>query len=174
MIKLKLLLEQIIKEVGEIDKIEPYSWEKISNIKYKFFDKDGDLINVIFNKYSKDDIEYILNKSKALPNSNEYYNVSYNIEEKETQYKKDNYLSLLKIIKTVYDIIKDFINNKDISGLTFFARNKNEDFFLSKTDPQKEMLYKAVLLKNIQNFPGWSFVDSNLDDDFKGFIFYKK
>jgi len=173
MIKLKILLEKVIKEVGDLDKIEPYKWYKISKRIYRFDDKDNDEIIVKFNLFDKEDIS-ALNFSSNIENLDKVYNVSYSVKGSESQYKKDDYFFLLKIIKTVYNIVKDFIINESPSGLMFFAGNKNEDFILSKTDPQKGMLYKSVLLKNLKNFPGWSFADSNLDDDFKGFIFYKK
>jgi len=173
MIKLKIILEQVIKEVGDLDKIEPYKWNKVSKTEYEFFDKDNDKIYVRFQLFTKQDLEY-LKFSSNIKDLTKVYNVTYSIKGIESQYKKDNYSSLLQIIKTIFDIVKDFISNENPSGLLFFAGNKNEDFILSKTDPQKEMLYKAVLLKNLKNFPGWSFADSNLDDDFKGFIFYKK
>jgi hypothetical protein len=173
MIKLVLLYEQIIKEVGDLENITPYEWNKISKIKYNFLDKDGDKIYVDFQLYDKNDLESI-EFSSNIQDPTKVYNVSYSLQGKQSQYKKDDYVSLIKIIKTVFDILKDFITNESPSGITFFAGNKNEDFILSKTDPQKGRLYKTILLKNLSKFPGWSFTDTNLGDDFKGFIFYKK
>ena len=173
MIKLKILYEQILKEVGDLENIEPYKWNKISKNEYYFLDKDNDEIYVNFNLYNEEEVQ-LINFNPHIKDITKVYNVSYSLQGKQSQYKKDDYHSLLKIIKTVFDIVKDFISNENPYGLTFFAGHKNDDFILSKTDPQKGKLYKTILLKNLQNFPGWSFADSNLDDDFKGFIFYKK
>ncbi len=173
MIKLKILLEQVLNEVGDLENIKPYKWDKISKNEYYFLDKDNDEIYVNFNLYDEEDIKFI-KLSHHIKDTTKIYNVSYSLQGKQSQYKKEDYTSLLKIIKTVFDIVKDFISNEKPSGLTFFAGHKNDDFILSKTDPQKGKLYKTILLKNIQKFPGWSFADSNLDNDFKGFLFYKK
>jgi hypothetical protein len=172
-IKLKILLEQIIKEVGDLDNIPSYKFQKLNPTNYTFSDIDNDDVLVSFNKHDSNEVEQLIGDNSKVDRSL-IYNVVYKIKKEESQYKQTGYKELIKIIKTIYEIIKEFINDKQPTGLTFFAANKNSDFILSKTDPQKGMLYKSILLKNIQNFPGWSYLDSDLDSDFKGFLMYKK
>jgi hypothetical protein len=173
MIKLKLLLERILKEVGDLDNIPSYKFKKLNPTNYIFSDVDNDAILVSFKKYESNEVDHLVGNNSKIDLS-KIYNVVYNIEKEESQYKQTRYTELIKIIKTIYEIIKEFINDKQPTGLTFFAANKNSDFILSKTDPQKGMLYKSILLKNIQSFPGWGYLDSDLDSDFKGFLMYKK
>jgi hypothetical protein len=84
MIKLVLLYEQIIKEVGDLENITPYEWNKISKIKYNFLDKDGDKIYVDFQLYDKNDLESI-EFSSNIQDPTKVYNVSYSLQGKQSQ-----------------------------------------------------------------------------------------
>ena len=76
MIKLKILLEQILKEVGEIENIEPYSFNKNGN-KFNFNTNDNLKVEVRFEKWDKDNAEFLGIEENS-------YNLIYEIEGDQT------------------------------------------------------------------------------------------
>lgn len=176
MIQLKLLLERVINEVGDLNNIHPHLFDMGSNDSYSFKDALGNRVAVEFQKYDNETVDF-LNKNDFKSNILEYnnsYNVLYHINGKQSQLYKSDYKTLVKILKTILNIIEDFISKNDVKYITFYAANKDENVFLSKTDPQKSKLYKAILISNLKKFPNWSFADTQTGEDFKGFVFYKK
>lgn len=177
MIFLKVLLEQVIKEVGDLDNIKSFPYKKISVTEYQFFDEHENPVDVDFQKYDNWTIDHVNKvdfKSNILKH-NVTYNVLYTLKGSQSQLYKSDYKTLVRILKTVLEIIKDFISqNNEVEMLTFYAGNKDQNKLLSVTDPQKTNLYKAILLKNISQYPGWTFADTKNDTSFKGFVLYKK
>lgn len=166
MIKLKLIYEQLLKEVGDLENIKSYPYTSNS------FSTDlGLKVNVKFQEYDNRDIE-------ALNLNTKYYqapifNVVFDVEGDESQFTKTTLNEYLKIIKTVTEICKDFIKEKNPNGLTFFAASKNRNN-LFKTDPQKSKFYKVIVTKQLSKIQGWGLVNLPLDNEFEGFMMYKK
>jgi len=103
-------------------------------------------------------------------------NVAYKVEGVDTHYKNSNYKTLIRILKTVLDIVIEYINqNKNIEALLFFSTNKNPDFALDKTDRQKDAIYRAITIKTISKLgQRWRIKDIELGSiDFTGFMVYK-
>ena len=165
MIKLKILLEQVINEVGEIENIEPYSFNKEGN-EFKFNTYDGLNVEVRFEKYNKDDAKFLGIEENS-------YNLIYNVEGDQTQHVKRDYSYLIKIITTIFNISVDWIKtHPSIKNITIFAGNKNKDKLLSVTDKQKENLYLVVFIKNRNKLnEDWWYKDLNLDKYYKGILF---
>ncbi len=163
MIKLKTLYENLIKEVGELENIDSYSFSQFSPDVYEFKTDDGLKIEVWF-----DEIE--------CPKHVWVWNVSYKIEGVESQLKKETYKYLIKVIKTVFDIVIDWIkNNPEVKHLSLFAGHKDESRFLSQTDDQKHNLYKIIYLKNRHKLPGeWIHREIEVFEGFKGLVISKK
>jgi len=171
MISLVLEYKKLVKEVGDLNNINSYNFIKNSSNKYSFKTEDKLGVIVTFTPFDENDC-------KELNISYPAYNISYFLEGVETQYQKTNYEYLIKILKTVFDISIDWINNNPkINNITLFASNKNKDTFLTKTDPQKSKLYKIIFIKNINKLPGgnWDFKTINVDEDFyQGLLIYRK
>ncbi len=168
-ISLKILLEQILNEIGDLDKIDSYDFIKSDSNKYRFSTDDGLRINVVidgWDDYSQESFE--------LPEKT--HNVSYSVEGDESQFKKESYSYLIKILKTIFDIIIKHLNdNKEIKGITLFAGNKNKDKFLSHSDTQKEKLYKIIFLNNRNKLNGeWWYRDLEAFENYNGILIYKK
>lgn len=174
MIKLKILLEEILKEVGDLNNIKSHNWEKISKTHYNFEDKTGNKVEVDFQLYDEFLIDKINKLNYNLLKVNKSYNVLYRVKGKQSQAYISDYSILISILKTVVEIIKDFIINNNVEVLTLYAANKDENKVLDLTDPQKENLYKIILIKNIKHIPGWSFTEVETSKDFKGIILHKK
>ena len=169
MIKLKLLLEQIVKEVGELENIIPYEYKKFSNNEYSFKTEDGLTVDVGFSLYDKDDL-------KQLELEGDVYNMVFSLENDQSQHKKENYGYLMRVIKTVFDINMEFIKqHPQVKNITLFAGNKDKDKFLTQTDKQKSNLYLVTFLKNRSKIPGnWWYKEVKIDEGFKGILIYKK
>lgn len=163
LLELKLHLVKILKESGDLENIDAYSYKN-----NEFETEEGWKVKVEFDNLSKDHIDYF-----NIPKNTK--NVAYSIEGSDSQYKKTTYRKLIKILKTVSDIIIDYVNkNKKIDGLTFFAAHKNADKSLLQTDSQKTAIYKAIVLNRISKLGlNWTIRNLEVDSDYKGFILYK-
>lgn len=166
MIQLRILLEKVIKEVGDLENIKPYPYVNTS-----FTTEQGWKITTDFQPYKLEDL-------KTLGINIEYhqppiYNVVFQVEGVESQFTKTNTSEYLKILKTVTQICYDFIRKNDPNGLTFFAANKNDIDFM-KSDPQKHKLYKLIVMKQLLKDNKYKMVDLDVYKGFEGFMIYKK
>lgn len=133
-------LIDILLEVGE--GVQPYQWsgpqEQLGNVIYHFITEDNDSYRVVFTGTNGNDwrLDFYVKESK--PESE--YN-SGTVTNKGRQFK---------IISTVMDIIKDFIEEYPADAISFAASDKEG----SKTN-QREELYKKYIIKNIHLLPGW-------------------
>lgn len=167
MIRLKLIYEQILKEVGDLENIKQYSYSSNS-----FTTDQGWKVNVDFRELDKEELFLLKLKSEYYPGP--IFNISFTVEGDETQFSKTNMHEYLKIIKTITEICKDFILKENPNGLVFFAANKDKEEIFSKTDPQKSKFYKAIVVKQLSKIQGWRLINISLYDEFEGFMMYKK
>jgi hypothetical protein len=168
MIKLKLLYNKMIQEVGDLKKIQPYKYNKLSDRRYSF-EIGEDVVIIIFTKYDNEDLQ-------GLKLEGDVWNLGYLYNGDDTQYKTESFSLLMKIMKTVFDVSVDFTNSKpEIKNITLFGTNKVKDLKQLKTDQQKSNLYINVFIQNRSQLNGdWWYKDISLDDDFKGYLIYNK
>lgn len=166
MIELKILLEKLIKEVGELDSIESYPYKNNS-----FTTSEGWRVDVNFNKWNDEDLQFLDINTVHYPSP--IFNVGFTVEGVESQFSTTTSLEYLKILKTVTSICYDFIRKNNPNGLTFFAANKDESKFLT-TDPQKMKIYKLIVMKQLLKNNTYKLVDLNLSSTYRGFMIYKK
>ena len=166
MIKLRILYEQLLKEVGDLENINPYPYSNNS-----FTTEQGWKVNVYFQKYDDEDLQALNINTKFYPSP--VYNVVFDVEGEESQFSKTTLEEYYKIIKTVAEICTDFIKENNPKGLTFLAANKDRNI-LFKTDPQKSKFYKVIVLKHLTKIQGWGLVNLSPFDGFEGFMIYKK
>jgi hypothetical protein len=135
MIKLKPLL----KEIGE--GVTPYKWsgpeERFGGIIYYFTTEDNDYYKVRFdgtidngwelNFYVRDKDEY---SSGAITNKGRQF----------------------KVISTIMDIMKSFIEEYPADLITFTGSDKE-----TSNVNQRDLLYQAYVKKNIHKFPDWKY-----------------
>lgn len=163
---ISILNEVLIKEIGEAN-IPPLKWTRVSPIRYKFLADINDYTEVVTVDFEQ--IEDDISKQFLFPpkykNLNKIYNVGYNISGDEIQYTKTDLKTLLTILSTVTDIVKDFIQKQSIDGLFIKGNSKQiGDSDISK----KSNIYKAFIQKQLQQIPGYG-VDTHRD----GFIIVK-
>lgn len=170
-----LLHKILVKEIGEAN-IFPLKWNKINSAKYEFPINIGDNTEIVTVRFS-----FISNIEKQFyfppkyQNINNAYNVGYDISDVENQFAKTDLKTLLTILSTVVDIIKDFVKyggglsygpSDDVEGL--YIKGSSKDIFSGDTS-QKTNLYKAFISKQLHQFPNFGF-DTYRD----GFILIKK
>jgi hypothetical protein len=166
-----LLKEILVKEIGEAN-ISPLKWNKVNPIKYEFpinIGNNAETVTVRFGFIS--DIEKQFYFPPKYKNINNIFNVGYDISGVEKQFAKTDLKTLLTILSTVIDIIKDFVEHgdgvvSDVEGLYIKGSSKDID---SEDTSQKSNLYKAFISKQLQQFPNFGF-DTYRD----GFILIKK
>lgn len=171
LLSLKLLYEEIIKEIGDLENINPYEYTTVSSDNY-LFNVGDDKVNVYFEKMDLNQIQAMndfLDKDFFKENT---YNVVYDIEGVQSQFTKSNYHVLVRILKTIMSIIIDFINNNDVDFLVFYSMDKTGQTMF-KTDSQKTKLNKLIITQNINRLPGWKYRDVNLGGDFGGIALYR-
>jgi len=138
-ITLVKLLDEIINEVGDFNNIIPYEYDQSG-----FILSDGYKVDVKISELGNNiiDIPPIFN-----PYDNKIYNLSFNVEGDDAQFKKSNYAELIKILKTVVEILKDKIEILLKGSIfTILASDKKGNISMDK---QKFKLYKSIISKNI-------------------------
>jgi hypothetical protein len=166
MIKLKLLYERLLKEVGDFENIKTYPYSNDS-----FVTEQGWRVNVIFQEYNNQDLEDLNINTQFYPGP--IYAIGFEVEGVQSQFNKTSLNEYLKILKTVTQICSDFLKKNDPNGLTFFAANKDDSKFLV-SDPQKSKLYKLIVTQQLLKNNKYKIVNLNLLSGFKGFMIYKK
>lgn len=173
-------LMRIVNELGDLENIEVYPNKKITKDFTEFKTESGLKCIVNISDIKKNDYGYKLLKVDDL-NLENIKNVGYNINGNESQYKKTNFKELIKILKTVSDIVINNVkNDTSIDGLVFVAANKDEKKILARTDPQKDKLYKTIVLSSMANqrlmdeIGNWKLKDFELAPNFNGFMIYKE
>ena len=162
-----LIKEMPMKEIGEAN-IQPLKWTQVAPTRYKFLVDIGDFtqtVDVHFDQFSEIEYRqyYLPQKYRNLEN---VYNVGYAVSGAELQFTKSDLKTLLTILSTVVDIVKDFISKNDVDGLYIQGTAKDID---NKDTSQKSNLYKAFIKKQLEQIPDFGF------DTYKdGFILIKK
>lgn len=157
---LKLELNEMINEVGDLENIEPYPFQN-----NEFKTEEGWKVKV-----KLEPVEEKYCKLLGLPyTEKQVLNVGYSVEGKQDQHKKSTFHSLIRILKTISVILIEYIeNNSKIKALLFIAANKDPNNL--STDSQKEKLYKAIILDQLAKLKqGWSLTELEIDSSYKGY-----
>jgi len=148
---LKALLYEVISEVGDIQNIDSYSFTKISNESYEFETEQGDKVKVSFLI-----APLSILKVEDPDHKQTFTNIGFTISGSETQLKKSTYSYLVKIIKTVIDVILDYLKINHPKYIFISATNKSDEKSMVEFDLQKGKLYQAIMLKNINKLPKYN------------------
>lgn len=142
-LSLLTLLHEVIAEVGDLKNIQPYPHSDDS-----FTLEDGSIVKVEMYKLASREIFQTLKIPNILnTREGDVYNISFSVEDVDAQFKKSSYAELVRIIKTVMDILVDQTESLEI-GSTFIITPISKLGAL-RLDPQKYELYKAILTKNL-------------------------
>lgn len=166
---LRNLIEEIIlKEIGDSSS-KSYKFKKIRFDKYEFIASLGENIKEqVIVDFQNLDINSEF-KDKLLQNifipSNKMFNVGYNIQGNEFQFRKTDIKVLLRIMSTVVNIVIEFIkeSNPDLLYVMGTPRKKG-----GLDSDKKSTLYQAFVEKQLDKIPGYS-----CEYRLNGFVVYK-
>ena len=167
LLEMKVELLKIIKESGDLENIDSYPHSN-----GRFITEQGWKVEVEFTVIG----DFYFSMMKIPTEIKNSINVSYSIEGEESQYSKTTYRELIKILKTVSDIIVEYANNNpNTEAFCFFAANKDASELLLKTDPQKTAIYKTIVVKRLSKLgKDWKLKDVKVGGTgFNGFVIYK-
>jgi hypothetical protein len=157
-LELKKLVEEVIKEVGDLVNIQTYPYKfnmRITGdiLEYVGIFKTDDGYRVMM---TLQDTSELKDKMKIPPSfdaaDSRLYQIGYVVEGVDTQYAKTNYSELIKILKTVLDFSKKLIPNiiQEYGEDTLFTiGSQAKDTTDPKSDSQKDKIYNAILSKNL-------------------------
>ena len=149
-IKLIKLFEEIVNEVGDLNNIPVFEYSLNSNggtFDFEFEDNKAEC-KVSFTQMPTE-VYHLIDLPPIVPRNKEIISVGFDIEGTDEQYLKSNYRLLLRIIKTVTEIITDSLYRYPKDAIfVIMARDKTGRGY---NDSQKMDLYKIVLQQNLSN-----------------------
>jgi len=143
---------RLLHEVGDLSKIDSYPFNVMALTTE--FQTELDTVKVEFHPIDfKNSIEYP--PALILQDNIKGYNIQYSVSNIDTQYRKSDYTYLIKILKTVTDIIIETITKNDQK-----SGDKLQNIYcigsISKIgnitqDRQKDMIYKMIAKNHLPN-----------------------
>lgn len=155
-IKLAMLLNEVLNEVGDLKNIEPVPYTDIGNDRY-YFKYEGMDVDVMFEYYPLNEVKDtilpnmtsdIFNKARGNKNvlDLDCYNLTFTVNNEDAQATKVPLSVLYTILSTVVKIAKEFVEKEQPFLITIFSASK---FGSIATDKQKAMLYKEISKQNL-------------------------
>lgn len=151
-----LEIQQIINEIGDLSLIKPYEFKKLGAGKYEFIDVDNDIINLQISKIDNNRVRYIKDFPTVLLGK-QGREVFYTVNNIDTQFKTSNYSNLLRILKTIVEIVLEYVNTYIVDYLFIKDTSKVSK---DKNITTKDKLYAAIIDKNLSD--DWAYTISNI------------
>ena len=172
-----IIKESYIHEIGDLNNISPYEYNKKNNLHYTF-KSDVGFVYVEIQNLSDfgDDIVFITNSQIYKQNyqGQSLYNASFTVDGLDSQSIKSNLKELNRIVKTVTLILKEFIDNLKPFGVFVSGANRNSTIL--EPDKVKNTLWLAVATGVGKELIGYRIDKGELNYDgysFGGFMIYK-
>jgi len=171
-------------EALDFKNIEPYEGGESSSFKTPLGVVEINFERMLLSALSTGNNNRVVKQShdfyeKKLRNSYpSIYNVGYALNGIDTQYAKSDYKTLIKIVYTVCVYVKKYLeakkNDNSIFGVFIAATPKDEskNNNLSNIDPQKNMIYKHIIMNNVPD--GYEVSEAKYLSRKPGFLIYKK
>ena len=154
-----LIKEILIHEIGEAN-AEPYEFRKISNVRYEFDvlinDKYPAVVTCKFDELDEVKKQYYFPPRLTTKNNflqGKCYNVGYDVNGDVKQFDTTDMKQFLRIMATLCEICKDFMEHMNPQGLYAFPSPKSEEN--DKGQQQKHNIYDAYFMKQIDKFRGY-------------------
>ena len=166
----KLITESYIKEVGDLKNVDYYQSYQLSPNEWGFNTDFGE-VTVKFSYFDPAEWGHFEVRHNDYDYSQDVINVSYAIEGVTSQIQKSNYRELLKIVKTVSIIIKNYIEENSPYSILLFGDDKKGS---GLSDKQKNSLYLMIALHNLPT--GYRISKSIIKDpsvSLEGYIMFK-
>lgn len=155
----------LLMEVLDFNNIKTFDYERITNDHYQFEVNDVE-VDVKFDEFLFD-----TNNFKVLPiiepfNGKPLINVGYKFGGVETQFKKTDVKEFLPILKTIVEIVKEYVQKYDPFLISIFATSREN---VLSTDATKLKIYKLLISK--YHPEGYGISTISLDGD-EGILLY--
>lgn len=146
------LLKEVLNEVGDLANIKPYPY------RYDSFLLSGEFLTDKKEEVTMnlDDLSVFRDKLKIPPvfnpEENDIFQVRYEVERTETQHRKASYGELAAILKTVMEFCKQAFKDAEASTQgkpIFLIASQSKESEGYAPDPQKDALYRSIVLKNL-------------------------
>jgi hypothetical protein len=163
-LKLMELLKEVLNEIGDLANIKPYAYRYHSDFfEGSFFTDKDEMVRMSLDNLSSFRDEFKL-PPVFNPEQNQIYQVSYSVEDSQTQYRKASYKELVAIMKTVVEFCKEAF--QDVEESTggkpiFLIASQSKESQEYAPDPQKDALYKSIILKNLPSAYRTAEIDIN-------------
>ena len=174
------ILKEVLSEVGDLSKVEPYQFDDSSPLDYRFDLEDGTQVRVNFaplSTVSRYGTFTALSKlyTDTQRDRRREYNVSFTVGGSQHQYQKSDLKSFNKLLKTVVECIKSFMQKNDPTALWIFGVDKKGKL---AGDRQKNILYQALTKNNMPDgFRGseatLSAPSAGYSGDVQGWVIFK-
>lgn len=168
-IKLTQLLKEIIKEVGDLQNIQPLPYDLKKGtfaVPYKGREYRGKVTFTFLNEkgLSVFELPPIVDLSKIKTG----YNIGYSIEGVGSQFIRGDVKLLFTILKTVSILVAEFIKEHPDSLYLVFGEDKAG---IGMADPQKLALYQQILARNLPE--GFRIGEASILKDIPGLFICK-
>jgi hypothetical protein len=164
-VELTKLLNEIIKEVGDLKNIPTFSYELTDNGGVFYFEYEHQKCKCVveFTKMPKDINKTFILPPVVDPTGKQIVSMGYSVEGTDEQYLKADYSLLLKVLKTVVAVFNNYVRNyPEDSIFIIMATSKLGSGF---NDPQKMKLYRLIAQQNLPTgyrMGEGSFLENNL------------
>lgn len=155
----------LLMEILDFNNIPTFDYKKISNDHYQF-EVNKTEVDVNF-----DEFQFDISIFKVLPliepfNGKPLNNVGYKFGGVETQFKKTDVKEFLPILKTIVEIVKEYVQRYDPFLISIFATSREN---VLNTDVTKLKIYKLLISK--YHPEGYGISTIGLDGD-EGILLY--
>lgn len=163
--KKNLKLGKILQEIGDLNAIEPYSFNVMGLTTEFETEMDRVTVSIVrldsFHQYIdyppsllQTDISHVIG-----------YNAEFKINQNDVQFRKSDFRYLIRILKTVSEIIKETIIKNDSHTTKYqnvYCVGSISKLGQLSVDNQKDLIYRAITKKNLM--PGYRIVDIQFSD----------
>lgn len=163
---LQQLLKEVLNEVGDLAGIKSYGFKyDRSSYEGKFLTSESDQVVMFIQDITDVVQEYeefglvkippvFRQTGKSLSQNTDvaFFDIGYNVNGTDTQFRKTDLRQLVRILKTVLEFAKVAVVDvmEDVGEKTvFIVSSQAKDTEESKPDPQKDALYRSIILQNL-------------------------
>lgn len=173
----KLSLIEILLEIGDYNNIKPYDLSNVSKNGAAFVTDEGWNCTIEIEQITVEQLKQDTNippvfyqvYDRSKEKNKDIFNVGYKVEDNEKQYEKSDLTSLNKILATVLEYMKRFMDEYDPFALVIIATPSQHE--VEKDKNVKLGLYTNIVRNSIFNkYRSSSFTK----DERKGIVLYKK
>jgi hypothetical protein len=151
-VSLLVLLKETLNEIGDLNNIEPFPYILTSY---------GGTFDIEIPNYGVIDVRVVTEDVSNFkqdfhfppiinPEGKELINIAYSIDGTDSQFAKTNISLLMRILKTISEMINEILVKYEDPLFIIMASDK---FGGVKSDPQKFKFYKLILRQNMPS--GW-------------------